>query len=84
MIAVDYRDGEVTGDAGRVEIPLGAEVTLTVTSDVADEVHLHGYDESVPVQPGQPATLRFTADIPGVFEFELEQTGARLGALQVQ
>ena len=51
-----------------------AHVVITVTSDVADEVHVHGYDLMADVAPGAPATIRFTADAPGRFEIELEDT----------
>ncbi|WP_193345672.1 hypothetical protein [Blastococcus saxobsidens] len=54
-----------------------------VTSDVADEVHLHGYDVSAPVAPGEPATLTFDATIPGVFELELHEVGEELLSVQV-
>ncbi len=39
---------------------------------MSDEVHVHGYDHRAPVAPGAPAEVRFTPDIPGVFEVELE------------
>jgi heme/copper-type cytochrome/quinol oxidase subunit 2 len=71
VIELVVSGGEVTG-GGRVQVPLGEEVTLRVTADVADEVHVHGYDLLAPVAPGQPAELAFTADVPGIFEVELE------------
>ncbi len=73
--------GEVKGP-GRVRVPLGEMVVLTVTADVADEVHLHGYDHFADVAPGQPAVLRFEASIPGVFEAELE--GSRLELVLIE
>jgi heme/copper-type cytochrome/quinol oxidase subunit 2 len=79
----------VTGDQvetaeRRVKVPLGSEVRLEVTADRADEVHLHGYDRKVDIEPGKPAVLEFTADVPGVFEVELEEAGLKLVELQVQ
>jgi hypothetical protein len=59
-------------------------VTLTITSDVADEVHLHGYDLTAALTPGTPAELAFDATIPGVFEVELHETGTVLLSLQVE
>lgn len=76
--------GEVSGDTGRVEVAAGEPVSLTVTADVADEVHVHGYDLLVDTVPGQPAQLSFVADTPGVFEIELEGAGTLLTRLQVQ
>lgn len=82
-IDVTYASGEVTGDTGRVPVPVGETVTIVVASDVADEVHVHGYDVSAPVTPGTPTTLTLDATIPGVFQVELEQTGKALFSLQV-
>jgi hypothetical protein len=82
-IDVTVAAGRVSGDTGRVPVPLGQTVTLTVTGDAADEVHLHGYDLTAPVAPGQPATLTFVADVPGVFEAELHDAGTVLLTLQV-
>ncbi|MGQ0778881.1 MAG: hypothetical protein ACT4NY_31475 [Pseudonocardiales bacterium] len=39
-INITVSGGQVTGETGRVEVPLGTPVT--VTSDVADEIHVHG------------------------------------------
>ena len=63
---------------------LGSKVTIRVSSDVADEVHLHGYDISAKVAAGGSAVVAFTARIPGVFELELEQLGKTLAKIQVQ
>jgi heme/copper-type cytochrome/quinol oxidase subunit 2 len=79
----------VTGDQvetaeRRVKVPLGSEVRLEVTADRADEVHLHGYDRKVDIEPGTPAVLEFQADTPGVFEVELEEDALKLVELQVE
>lgn len=83
LILVRVAGGAVTG-GGRQPAPLGSEVSIRITSDVADEVHLHGYDRKVDVTPDAPATLTFTADIPGVFEVELEARALKLLDLVVQ
>jgi hypothetical protein len=82
-IQVSYAGGTITG-GGRVPVKLGTPVTLEVTSDVADEVHVHGYDLMQDVTPDAPATVTFDATIPGVFEVELEEMGRQLLTLQVQ
>ncbi|MDP5182309.1 hypothetical protein QOZ88_06635 [Blastococcus sp. BMG 814] len=82
-IEVAVAGGRVIGDTGRVPVPLGEPVTVVVTSDVADEVHLHGYDRLAELVPGQPAELAFDATIPGVFELELHDAGTVLLTLQV-
>jgi len=83
QIDVTYAGGQITG-GGRVPVKLGSPVTIQVTSDVADEVHVHGYDVMQEVAPDAPATVTFDATIPGVFEVELEELGRQLLTLQVQ
>ncbi len=76
-------NGHRTAGPDTVEVKLGDTVTFEVTSDQADEVHVHGYDRSLELQPGVAATLAFTADIPGRFEMELHSTGTVLTQLRV-
>ena len=70
--------------ARRVKVPLDGKVRLQVTADRADEVHLHGYDRKVDIEPGTQAVLEFQADTPGVFEVELEEAALKLVELQVE
>jgi hypothetical protein len=81
---VTVSDGEASGDTGRLKVALGDSVSITVRSQSADEVHLHGYDVLAPVSADMPAVLTFEAKIPGVFELELEELGVQLASLQVQ
>ena len=82
-IEVTVTGGQVTGDTGRVPLPAGEHVTLVVTSDAPDELHVHGYDLGADLAPGTPATVEFDATIPGVFEVELHDAGTLLLSLQV-
>ena len=72
------------GDPRRLEARLGEELRILVTSDVADEVHLHGYDRRAQVAAGGQAAIALKAEIPGVFEMELEKRHLRLGELLVK
>jgi hypothetical protein len=72
------------GGIARPRIDKGETVVLVVSSDVADELHLHGYDVSKPVAAGGTARLRFTATIPGRFELELEERGIQIAELTVR
>jgi len=83
VIRVSFADGAVTGTT-REQVRRGENVRLVVTSDVADEVHVHGYDLRADVAAGGTAEISFTADIPGVFEVELEDRHRRLLTLEVQ
>ena len=83
LIEVEVTGGRVSGDTGRVPVAADDHVTLVITSDVADEVHVHGYDLETALSPGRPAELAFDATIPGVFEVELHEAGTLLLSLQV-
>ena len=83
-IEVTVTGGQVSGETGRVPVTAGETVTLVVTSDTPDEVHVHGYDLTAALTPGTPAELTFDAVIPGVFEVELHDAGTVLLSLQVQ
>jgi heme/copper-type cytochrome/quinol oxidase subunit 2 len=82
-IRVTVVDGTVTPPPSRVAVPLGSPVALTVTSDVADEIHVHGYELEEPVAAGGSVTIQFTADQAGLFEVETHETEKLLLQLQV-
>jgi hypothetical protein len=69
-ITVRISDRKVEGVPARVEVDRGNRVRIDVTSDRRDELHVHGYDKTLPLAPGAPATLQFVAEVPGVFEVE--------------
>ena len=83
MLDVSYAAGTVTGVDARTSAALGEALLLRVTSDVADTVHVHGYNLYAPVAPGTVAEIPITATIPGGFEVELEKLGKTLFQLRV-
>ena len=82
-IMVDVVGGAPVGGVRRVETDLGSVVALMVTSDIAEEVHVHGYDILRGVSAGNPAHFAFAAAIPGVFEVEFEGSGRLLLLLEI-
>lgn len=82
-ITVAYAGGQVSGDTGRVPVTSGQPVTLLVTSDVADQVHVHGVDLYQDLQPDATTTLQFQAPAAGIYEVELHDAGTVLTRLQV-
>ena len=82
-VAVAYAGGEVTGTSGREQVPVGEQVVLRISSDVAEQVHVHGYDLEGAVPAGGSVDIPLTADIPGVFEVELHDSGKVLLQLRV-
>lgn len=83
VIAIAYADGAVVGVDERIDVTLGDTVDITMTSDLDERLHVHGYDRFLEVGPGGPATIRFDALIPGAFEVELEGSGTLLFELEV-
>jgi ABC-type Fe3+-hydroxamate transport system substrate-binding protein len=81
-IDISFVSGAVEG-GGRIEVPLGEPVVIRIDSDTVDEGHLHGYDIFVDLEPGATGVIEFVADIPGIFELELEDSGVLLADLQV-
>ena len=82
FIDLEVTDGRLEGGARREAARLGEEVTIRVSGDSADHVHIHGYDLFLHLTEGA-GELVFTADIPGVFEIELEEAGVTLVQLEV-
>lgn len=67
-----------------ISVPQGTPVTLRITVDHHDELHLHGYDLTLKLPSATPAELSFVADRSGRFEYELHHAHVDLGALEVQ
>ena len=82
-IEVGYTGGSISG-GGKRSAALGKPVVIKITADVADEVHLHGYDKEADVGPGKVATIAILADKPGIFEVELHEKGLKLFELEVK
>lgn len=61
----------------------GENVRFTVKSDIEEEVHVHGFDLSEDVGPGQPARFNFKPGFTGIFEVELEHSAVQIVELQV-
>lgn len=80
---VVVRDGEPVGGVRKLEYSAGDEIRFRVESDVAEEVHVHGYDLLKKVRPGGAVEFSFPAEIEGIFEVELERSAVQLIELQV-
>jgi hypothetical protein len=82
-ISITVRGAKASGETGQVTVPLGTPLVVSVTSDVADEIHVQGYQRTAKVPAGATASLAFTANIPGVFEVALEGSHLALVELHV-
>jgi len=77
------KGGEPVGGVQKLVYGKGEEIRFRVRSDVAEEVHVHGYDISEDVKAGDTASFDFAADIDGVFEVELEHSVVQIAELRV-
>jgi hypothetical protein len=83
VIEAAIEDSRVRTSSPRVDVTLGETLRLVITADTDDELHVHGYDLRMPIAKGRASTLEFVADIPGVFEVELEEAGLEIIELRV-
>lgn len=62
----------------------GQQVVFTVISDVADEVHVHGFNIKKNVPKDGSVTFSFPANDQGGHVIELEGRGEQIGNLEVR
>ncbi len=77
------RNGEPVDGVRELEYSAGDQIEFAVLSDVADEVHVHGYDLMKDVKAGGTVSFSFPADIEGIFEVELEALHEPIAELRV-
>ncbi|HEY7075093.1 MAG TPA: hypothetical protein VH418_06980 [Solirubrobacteraceae bacterium] len=83
-IRVNVVNGKPQGGVKTYKVKKGGHVHFVVTSDVADEVHVHGYNFHKDVPKGGTVTFDFPAKIDGGFIAELEDAHQTLINLQVE
>jgi len=77
------RNGEPVGGVQNVEFRAGEEVRFRVSSDEAEEIHVHGYDLAKNVPAGGMIEFAFPADLEGIYEVELEGQAVQILELQI-
>jgi hypothetical protein len=77
------KHGKPVGGIRDLTYSKGDRIHFKVQSDVADEVHVHGYDLMKDVKAGGSVTFDFPATIEGVFEAELEGRKEQIIELRV-
>jgi hypothetical protein len=80
---VVVRGGEPVGGIKKLTFTKDDQVRFRISSDVADEIHVHGYDLKKDVAAGGSVTFSFPASIEGVFVVELEGRGTQIAQLSV-
>lgn len=77
------KDGKLASGQPVMQIHQGERVVLRITSNAADELHLHGYDLTAQLTPQETTVLEFNANRTGRFTLELHKANTELGALEV-
>jgi hypothetical protein len=80
---IEVKNAKPVGGVQTVKFKKGGEINLTVHSDVADEVHFHGYDVMKDVKAGGTVQFKMPATIDGVFEVELEGRKTQIASVEV-
>jgi hypothetical protein len=80
---INVRGGKPAGGIRKLTYTKGDHVSFRVNSDVADEIHVHGYDFHKNVPAGGSVDFKFPAKIDGVFVIELESRGEQIAELRV-
>ncbi len=82
-VSIDLKVSGSTMTPDNPTAKAGDMVTMTITTDKDEEVHLHGYDIPFQCKAGQPLTKTFKADKTGDFDMEIEDTSTPLGKFTV-
>jgi heme/copper-type cytochrome/quinol oxidase subunit 2 len=80
---IRIRSAKPVGGIAKIRVSKGERIRFEVSSDVADEVHVHGYDLKKDVRPGHSVRFDFPATIAGQFEAELESRAEQIAELTV-
>ena len=83
-INVTIVSGKVSPSGAKYDVSKGSTVTINVTSDSADTIHVHGYEIEKGVVPGTPLVITFTADQTGRYEVETHAIEATIATLNVR
>ena len=82
---VTISQGQVTPTNATWQAKVGQSITIRVTSDAADELHVHSSpDHEFEVEAAANQLFTFTIDVPGSVEIELHKLDKTVATLQVQ
>lgn len=77
-LEVTIKGNKVTPAPSTVKLGIGETLTLTVTSDHDDQLHVHGFDVEKALPAGTPVSVELTGKTPGVYEVETHHPELRL------
>jgi heme/copper-type cytochrome/quinol oxidase subunit 2 len=84
VLKISVQGRNVTPAPGRRTVSVGDRVQLVVTTDTANELHVHGVEIEKETKPGVPVTVNFTVKDPGIYAVELHHPELLLVQLVVR
>ncbi|MBY4272466.1 hypothetical protein HQO27_05565 [Rhodococcus fascians] len=77
--------GTVEPTNQRLEASVGQSISISIMSDVADELHVHSVPEhTFEIEPGKDQLFTFTVDVPGQVDIELHHSDRTVATLVVR
>ncbi|WP_032392159.1 hypothetical protein [Rhodococcoides fascians] len=77
--------GTVEPTNQRLDASVGQSISILITSDVADELHVHSVPEhTFEIEPGKDQLFTFTVDVPGQVDVELHHSDRTVATLVVR
>ncbi len=84
VATIEIEGGQPVGGVQELSFSEGEAIRFVVESDVADHVHLHGYDVIQDVAAGGSTEFDVPATITGLFEAELEDSVVPIAEITVE
>ncbi|WP_275571258.1 hypothetical protein [Mycolicibacterium vanbaalenii] len=85
VVEVLIAGGTVTPTNGQAQATVGKPIVLQVTSDVADQLHVHSIPEhTFNIEPRPDQSFEFTVDVPGQVDIELHDLNHTVVTIQVR
>lgn len=85
VLNIRISNGKVTPTNAQWAAKIKEPITLKVSSDVADEIHVHSVpDHAFDLKAEPDQTFQFTVDVPGNVEIELHKLDRTVGTIQVR
>ncbi len=81
---VTIKNGKAVGGVQTISVKQGDRARFKVVSDHDYEIHLHGFDIAKDVKAGGSVSYDVKTTAPGIYEFEIEDTGTKIGQVKVE
>lgn len=85
VVNVTIAKGQVTPSNATLQAKVSQPITLHVTSDAVDELHVHSVpDHKFQVAAAANQTFQFSVDVPGNVDVELHHLDRTIATIQVR